>query len=70
MIDSVLLVSAGFAALILAFFMLSSLLSFFPALLVFCGELWMSFFRWAVRALSITVVFAFVMFCGLYLARH
>jgi hypothetical protein len=70
MIDSIMMIAAGFAALVLAFFAFSSILSFFPALLVFCGELWMTFFRWALRMLGITAVFAFVILCGTVLARH
>ena len=70
MFDSIMIIAAGLSATILIFFALSSVLSFFPALLIFCGELWMAFFRWALRMLGITAVFAFVILCGTVLARH
>lgn len=52
MIDSILLIAAGFAALILAFFAVGALASLFPALAFYTGTLWFSFFRWMLRVLG------------------
>ena len=70
MIDSFLLIAAGFAALILIFFVAGAAVSFLPALAIYCGELWISAFRWGARmllrllGLAIVVVLMIVVFGG------
>ena len=63
MIDSFLLIAAGFSALILIFFAVGALASFFPALAIYCGQLWMALFRWMLRALLIVFLFAIFAVC-------
>lgn len=58
MIDSFLLIAAGLSAAILMFFAVGAIASFFPALAIYCGTLWFSFFRWAARMLIVVVLFA------------
>lgn len=65
MIDSFFLIAAGFSALILAFFAAGAIASFFPALAIYCGQLWMAAFRWMLRALLIVFFFAIFAVCML-----
>ena len=68
MIDSFFLIAAGFSALILIFFAAGAAASFFPALAIYTGTLWFSFFRWGFRmllkviGLAIVVVLMIVVF--------
>ena len=63
MIDSFLLIAAGFSALILIFFVAGAAVSFLPALAIYCGQLWMALFRWMLRALLIVFLFAIFAVC-------
>ena len=70
MIDSFFLIAAGFAALILIFFAAGAAASFFPALAIYTGTLWFSFFRWVLRmtlralGLAVVIVLMIVVFGG------
>ena len=63
MIDSFFLIAAGFSALILIFFAVGAVASFFPALAIYCGMLWVAAFRWALRALGIVILFVIFAVC-------
>jgi len=63
MIDSFFLIAAGFAALILLVTAGAAILAFFPALVIFCGQLWMAFFSWSLRMLGIVILFAIFIVC-------
>lgn len=63
MIDSFFLIAAGFSALILIFFAVGAVASFFPALAIYCGMLWFSFFRWMLRTMGIVILFAIFIVC-------
>ena len=70
MIDSFFLIAAGLSAAILMFFAVGAIASFFPALAIYCGELWISFFRWGVKmvlrvlGLAVVIVLMIVVFGG------
>lgn len=63
MIDSILLIAAGFSALVLIFFAVGAVASFFPALAIYCGMLWMAAFRWMLRALGIVILLLIFITC-------
>lgn len=67
MFDSVLLIAAGFSALILIFFAVGAIASFFPALAIYCGMLWVAAFRWMLRALGTVILFGIFIVCMLIL---
>lgn len=68
MIDSFFLIAAGFSALILIVFAAGAAASFFPALAIYTGALWFSFFRWVLRmtlrvlGLAVVIVLMIVVF--------
>ena len=70
MIDSFFLIAAGLSALILLVTAGAAMLSFFPALAIYCGMLWISFFRWGVKmvlrvlGLAVVIVLMIVVFGG------
>lgn len=63
MIDSFLLIAAGFSALILIFFAVGAVASFFPALAIYCGTLWFTAFRWMLRTMGIVMLFTIFACC-------
>lgn len=63
MIDSIMIIAAGFSALILIFFCAGAAVSFLPALAIYCGQLWMAAFRWMLRALGTVLLFGIVVGC-------
>jgi hypothetical protein len=67
MFDSVLLIAAGFSALILIFFAAGAAASFFPALAIYCGQLWMAAFSWMLRALGVVMLLLIFIVCMLIL---
>ena len=67
MIDSFFLIAAGFSALILIFFAVGAVVSFFPALAIYTGMLWVAAFRWMLRALGIVILLLIFITCMLVL---
>lgn len=65
MIDSILMIGAGLASLVLLAFMFGAVLSFIPALAIFCGELWMRLFSWMLGTLKIVILFVIFVVCML-----
>jgi hypothetical protein len=65
MIDSIMLIGAGLAGLVLIFFAAGAVLSFIPALAIFCGELWMRLFSWMLGTLKIVILFVIFVVCML-----
>lgn len=63
MIDSILLIAAGFSALILVVFAAGAAASFFPALAIYCGMLWVAAFRWVLRGLLTVILLLIFITC-------
>jgi len=62
MIDSIMLIGAGLAGLVLIFFAAGAVVSMVPALVLYTGELWMALF-WMARGLVIVFWFAILIVC-------
>lgn len=63
MVDSIMLIGAGLAGLVLIVFAAGAVVSMVPALVLYTGELWMALFRWMARGLVIVFWFAILIVC-------